>query len=559
MDCYLMKIPENMKNAVKYTVAFLSGVSLLAFAGCNPLDQAPTNKFTDDTFWSSADRAQSVVNMAYNQMYSHTKFLDDEALSDNIFEQRGGPDTRTIRTGTANASTGLFESEWKWIYQGIKTCNVFMDKVDLVPDLNEDSKADMIAQIKFIRAYLYFRAVNFYGAVPFFLSDITLDQSKTSVRTPKSDIIPQLVSEVESVIPVLPSRDELSASDNGKITKAAAMVLLARIYMYNPDLYPDWASEVADICDDLIHNQAEYGTYSLFTTADEHCSAYENLFMSAYEYNSEVILDYSAMETIKQWTTFNNLAPMAVGSALIQRAPTRELVDDYLMFNGKKIDESGSGYNESDPYSNRDPRLLYTIGCHGKKWKDVNNNGAYTEYTLDVLSNESKDKFSVGSNSTPTGFFVRKYYDMGHGPEFKQWNNIIMMRYADVLLMYAEAKHALGEFDQNVWDETIRPIRERAGFSEDVCAYPSSLGSDQMQDLIRRERRCELALEGLRYYDILRWNIGSDVLNCNVRSSSETGSVILDARVFSDRDKLWSIPQSQLELVPTLLPNNPGY
>lgn len=554
-----MKIPENMKNAVKYTVAFLSGVSLLAFAGCNPLDQAPTNKFTDDTFWSSADRAQSVVNMAYNQMYSHTKFLDDEALSDNIFEQRGGPDTRTIRTGTANASTGLFESEWKWIYQGIKTCNVFMDKVDLVPDLNEDSKADMIAQIKFIRAYLYFRAVNFYGAVPFFLSDITLDQSKTSVRTPKSDIIPQLVSEVESVIPVLPSRDELSASDNGKITKAAAMVLLARIYMYNPDLYPDWASEVADICDDLIHNQAEYGTYSLFTTADEHCSAYENLFMSAYEYNSEVILDYSAMETIKQWTTFNNLAPMAVGSALIQRAPTRELVDDYLMFNGKKIDESGSGYNESDPYSNRDPRLLYTIGCHGKMWKDVNNNGAYTEYTLDVLSNESKDKFSVGSNSTPTGFFVRKYYDMGHGPEFKQWNNIIMMRYADVLLMYAEAKHALGEFDQNVWDETIRPIRERAGFSEDVCAYPSSLGSDQMQDLIRRERRCELALEGLRYYDILRWNIGSDVLNCNVRSSSETGSVILDARVFSDRDKLWSIPQSQLELVPTLLPNNPGY
>lgn len=554
-----MKIPENMKNAVKYTVAFLSGVSLLAFAGCNPLDQAPTNKFTDDTFWSSADRAQSVVNMAYNQMYSHTKFLDDEALSDNIFEQRGGPDTRTIRTGTANASTGLFESEWKWIYQGIKTCNVFMDKVDLVPDLNEDSKADMIAQIKFIRAYLYFRAVNFYGAVPFFLSDITLDQSKTSVRTPKSDIIPQLVSEVESVIPVLPSRDELSASDNGKITKAAAMVLLARIYMYNPDLYPDWASEVADICDDLIHNQAEYGTYSLFTTADEHCSAYENLFMSAYEYNSEVILDYSAMETIKQWTTFNNLAPMAVGSALIQRAPTRELVDDYLMFNGKKIDESGSGYNESDPYSNRDPRLLYTIGCHGKIWKDVNNNGAYTEYTLDVLSNESKDKFSVGSNSTPTGFFVRKYYDMGHGPEFKQWNNIIMMRYADVLLMYAEAKHALGEFDQNVWDETIRPIRERAGFSEDVCAYPSSLGSDQMQDLIRRERRCELALEGLRYYDILRWNIGSDVLNCNVRSSSETGSVILDARVFSDRDKLWSIPQSQLELVPTLLPNNPGY
>lgn len=539
-------------------VVLLSGAALLAIASCNSLDQAPTNKFTDDTFWSSADRAQSVVNMAYNQMYSHTKFLDDEALSDNLYEQRGGPDTRAIRTGTANASTGLFESEWKWIYQGIKTCNVFMDKIDLVPGMDASEKEYMIAQIRFIRAYLYFRAVNFYGDVPFFLSDITLDESKTSVRTPKEEIIPQLVSEVEAVIPVLPSRDELAAADNGKITKAAAMVLLARIYMYNPDIYTDWAEKVADICDELIHNQAEYGTYSLFTTSDEHCSAYENLFMAAYEYNSEVILDYSAMETIKQWTTFNNLAPMTVGSALIQRAPTRELVDDYLMLNGRAIDEDGSGYNEGDPYSNRDPRLLYTVGCHGKIWKDVNNSGAYTEYTLDVTGENSKDKFSVGSNSTPTGFFVRKYYDMGHGQEFKQWNNIIMMRYADVLLMYAEAKLETGAFDETVWNETIRPIRERAGFGADACAYPS-LGQDAMRDLIRRERRCELALEGLRYYDILRWNIGSDVLNCNVRSSVETGSVVLDARVFTDRDRLWSVPQSQLELVPTLLPNNPGY
>ena len=215
-----------MKNIIRYTAAFLSGASLLALAACNSLDQAPTNKFTDDTFWSSADRAQSVVNMAYNQMYSHTKFLDDEALSDNIFEQRGGPDTRAIRTGTATASTGLFESEWKWIYQGIKTCNVFMDKVDLVPDMDADTKADMVAQIKFIRVYLYFRAVNFYGAVPFFMSDITLDQSKESVRTPKTEIIPQLVSELESIIPVLPSRDDLSASDNGKITKAAPWCFL---------------------------------------------------------------------------------------------------------------------------------------------------------------------------------------------------------------------------------------------------------------------------------------------------------------------------------------------
>lgn len=540
-----------MNNIIKYTATLFSGALLFA-TSCNPLDQMPTNKFTDDSFWSSEERAQSVVNMAYNQMFSHDKWLADEALSDNIFEQRGGPASRIIRTGQATASLGLFESEWKWIYQGIKTTNVFMDKIDLVPDMDNNAKSAMTAQIRFIRAYLYFRAVNFYGAVPFFLQDITLDQSKASVRTPKSEIIPQLISELEAVIPELPSRDELSASQNGRITKAAAMVLLARIYLYDGQM-----DEVAEICDKLIHEQGVYGTYSLFKTADDHNSAYENLFMSAYEYNSEVILDYSAMETIKQWTLFNNLAPMTVGSALIQQAPTRELVNAYLMKNGKAIDEDGSGYVEDRPYDNRDPRLLYTVGCHGKVWKDVNASGAYTEYTLSVT--DGRDAFSIGSNSTPTGFFVRKYYDMGHGPEFKQWNNIIMMRYADVLLMYAEAKQAIGEFDSSVWNETIKPIRERAGLDAAACEYPSSLSGDAMRDLIRNERRCELALEGLRYYDILRWGIADEVLDGNIVSSYETGSVVLDKRVFTDRDKLWSVPQSQLELVPSLGPNNPGY
>lgn len=471
---------------MKYTMAsFLAG-TVLILSGCNPLDQMPTNKFTDDSFWSSSDRAQSVLNMAYNQMYSHGKIFDDEALSDNLFEQRGGPDSRKIRTGTANASTGIFESEWKWLYQGIKTTNVFMDKIDIVPDMDPSEKAEMIAQIRFIRAYLYFRAVNFYGAVPFFLQDITLDESKKSVRTPKSEIIPQLVSELEAAVTDLPKRDELSAAENGKITKAAAMVLLARIYLYDGHY-----DKVAEICDKLIHNQAEYGTYSLFTTASGSCSAYENLFMSDYEYNSEVILDYSAMETIKQWDIFNNLAPMAAGSALVQRAPTRELVDDYLMANGKAIDEDGSGFNENDPYTGRDPRLLYTVGCHGKEWKE--NSGGFTINVLD-----GKDKFSVGTNSTPTGYFIRKYYDMGHGGEFKQWNNIIMMRYADVLLMYAEAKNEIGEFSETVWNETIKPIRARAGFDASVCGYNMNLDQSGLRTVIRRERRCELALEGLR-------------------------------------------------------------
>ena len=127
-----------MNKITRLTIAALCGSMMLSVSGCNSLDQMPTNKFTDDSFWSSADRAQSVLNMAYSQMYSHDKIWQDESLSDNMYELKGSPDSHTIRAGLANASLGLFESEWKWLYQGIKTTNVFMDKIDLVPDQRQD-------------------------------------------------------------------------------------------------------------------------------------------------------------------------------------------------------------------------------------------------------------------------------------------------------------------------------------------------------------------------------------------------------------------------------------
>lgn len=104
-----------------------------------------------------------VLNMAYNQMFGHDKIWQDEALSDNLYEQRGNPDTRTIRMGQATPNTGLFRSEWKWVFEGVKTCNVFMNFVDEVPGMDPERLAGMKAQIRFIRAFLYFRLANFYG------------------------------------------------------------------------------------------------------------------------------------------------------------------------------------------------------------------------------------------------------------------------------------------------------------------------------------------------------------------------------------------------------------
>ena len=137
--------------------------------------------------------------------------------------------------------------------------------------------------------------------------------------------------------------------------------------------------------------------------------------------------------------------------------------------------------------------------------------------------------------------------------------NLILMRYADVLLMYAEAKNELGQMNETIWNQTIRPIRERAGFTDaSALNFPAS----KLQEIIRRERRSELAIEGLRLFDIRRWKLIETVLNIRPRGDrfgANNTHILLDQRKFNkDRDYLFAIPQSQRDIDKNLT-QNPGY
>lgn len=495
-----------MKTTIlKYiTVTFAAGAMLLA--GCNDLDQEPTNKFTDKAFWTSPERANMVLNMAYNQMFGHDKIWQDEALSDNLYEQRGNPDTRTIRMGQATPNTGLFRSEWKWVFEGVKTCNVFMNFVDEVPGMDPERLAGMKAQIRFIRAFLYFRLANFYGDIPFFLQDISLEESSRVSRTPYPEVMSALHRELDEIVGDLPTRDELKADDNGRITKAAAMVLKARMYMYENvqrtgNSVSDNMRKAADICDKLIHEQGTYGTYSLLTQGSgDGIPAYEYLFTSAAEYNSEVILDYAAVELNKQWSTLYSMVPLTMGANLCQKAPTRALVDSYL-------NADGSVPADKTVYANRDPRLTATVVYNGYVWKDRNDKGEYvTKGTINVTSGNDK---AGTDNGSPTGFYTRKYFDTTHGKNLEMWTNIIMMRYADVLLMYAEACCMSGEGTANISGlEALNKVRQRAGLTP-----APALDMDNEEYGIKAERRFELWLDDCdRYVDLIRWGDYKDFI-----------------------------------------------
>ena len=493
-----------MKTTIlKYiTVTFAAGAMLLA--GCNDLDQEPTNKFTDKAFWTSPERANMVLNMAYNQMFGHDKIWQDEALSDNLYEQRGNPDTRTIRMGQATPNTGLFRSEWKWVFEGVKTCNVFMNFVDEVPGMDPERLAGMKAQIRFIRAFLYFRLANFYGDIPFFLQDISLEESRRVSRTPYPEVMSALHRELDEIVGDLPTRDELKADDNGRITKAAAMVLKARMYMYENvqrtgNSVSDNMRKAADICDKLIHEQGTYGTYSLLTQGSgDGIPAYEYLFTSAAEYNSEVILDYAAVELNKQWSTLYSMVPLTMGANLCQKAPTRALVDSYL-------NADGSVPADKTVYANRDPRLTATVVYNGYVWKDRNDKGEYvTKGTINVTSGNDK---AGTDNGSPTGFYTRKYFDTTHGKNLEMWTNIIMMRYADVLLMAAEAANELNDLPYA--KTQLRKVRYRAFKSDEaVDKYLEGIGSkDAMFKAIYRERMLEFSCEQIRKQDLIRWGL----------------------------------------------------
>ena len=356
---------------------------------------------------------------------------------------------------------------------------------------------------------------------------------------------------MNEIVDLLPTKQEYAASDNGRITKGAVMVLLARTYLYEND----WEN-VASICEQIM--KGTYGQYELFPS-------YEGLFLPENEYNSEVILDMGYLLNLRTWSEMYDGIPLSVGGRINAFAPTQELVDDYIMKNGKAIDEQGSGYNEDDPYVNRDPRLKATIVYHGYQWTD----GDGVTSTIYIKPGSSADAGAAnldeyagqGQNATSTGYYLRKWFDPTAPEGMAAGLNLILMRYADVLLMYAEAETELGKMNETVWNQTIRPIRERAGFTDaSALNYPTS---GNMQQIVRRERRCELAIEGLRLYDIRRWKTIETVLNGNPHgakfAANNTQYIELDKRSFNpERDYLFAIPQSQRDINKNLT-QNPGY
>ncbi|MEO7215442.1 RagB/SusD family nutrient uptake outer membrane protein [Mucilaginibacter sp.] len=538
-----------MKFLNKLCIAFMVAT---AATGCKKLDLAPTDRFSDLTFWTVDANVYNALNNNYSLIYNSGIYFYNEATSDNAYSSSG--DYSLIASGNYTASQGKFLGDWAYYYSTIKSCNIFLANIDQNKTLSADVIARLKAETRFIRAFEHFNLAKWYGDVPLIDKDITADEAKTIARSPKATVIKFVIDELEAAAAALPTKDQIPASENGRITKGAALALEARVLLYEGNRMAD----VISVCEKLMSGQA--GAYNLV-------SKYSDLFSNptVNKTNNESLLSLQYVPSIRTWGEFFDFAPRSVGGRVSGMSPTQELVDSYITLNGKGINDAGSGYVESNPYVNRDPRLTATVVYDKFNW--VNGNGTsktiYIKPGTDPDASRLDEYNPASQASSPTGYYWRKYFDPIAQTSFTSGSNLHLIRYAEVLLDYAEAKQSLGQMDATVWNNTIGLLRRRAGFTDaGALDFP---GTADVTNVIRRERRAELAMEGLRTDDIRRWKTAEAVLNGFAHGAKfgdagvDNGYIRAQKRQFDPaKNYLWPIPASEIGLDPNLT-QNPGY
>jgi starch-binding outer membrane protein, SusD/RagB family len=517
---------------------------------CEDIDQPLTREFTESAFWKTEQDALDALSSCYENMFSSDYFFGNEALSDNAYNKSTGfGGVSQIASGGYDGRTERVSQEWSYHYTDIYKCNVLLENIDRIADVDESRINRIKAEARFIRAYAHFQLATWYGDVPLVTKELTLSESRNITRTPRQEVIDFVLQELESIQPDLPV--SYPEADRGRITRAAAIAMRARVNL----LESNWQEVVAD-CEKLINTTAN-GTFGLYNN-------YKNLFTVSAEYNNEIIFDLQYGGARTQGTQ-RFFLPQTVGKLRSNLVPTQSLVDDYIMLNGKAIHEAGSGYDVDNPYVNRDFRLGHTIIHHGSQILDFDGTTQtiLTEPGSDPITNTIEDQ-----GASASGYYFQKYYDRT-AVNYNSGVNLILIRYADVLLMYAEAKNELNQMTAEVWDKTIKPIRQRAGFSDaGAVNFDASLSTDELREVIRRERRTELAFEGLRIFDIRRWEIADEVLNGPVTGikvnggqfpQDENGNIIIENRIFQEKHYRWPVPQFELDQNANLAPNNPGW
>ena len=495
---------------IKFTICILSFLTLMS---CVDLNLMPLSEGSSENWYSS----QAEIEMSMNDFYRTDFFpIDDMTWGDDVTARNT---TSAMQNGTLTAENGTIGTRWTNYYKGIARALRIINHMDRAREMGV-SEAD-ITQYEG-EAYFYMGYA--YGMIAFHWGDaildkvgMSLDEAYSASRSPKADVLAYSYECFDEAASRLPT----SYSGIQRATKGAAYAFKARVALYNGDYA--MAAEAAKACMDL-------NVYKLHDN-------YQDLFTTSW--SDEWIFFFRGDVALKKyyWAAGDiaNCISRLSGGWGGQKAPSYELICAYPCIDGKPIDESPL-YNPKDIFENRDPRMAMTIVPFASAYTKSVLDGTYDpndyvwlgyEYSPDptrVTVMRASDGAQVGNSDSKAraehasynGFLFKKYIDN----TFLENNyagaptTYPYLRYGDVLLMYAEAMNELGQCTQDVLDQTINKLRERA-YNGTGISYPqATVGTQQqMRTLVRTERFIELAWEGHRYNDLIRWRIAEKVYN----------------------------------------------
>jgi hypothetical protein len=488
-----------MKNLTK--ILFSVCITLM-FASCDkfldlkPVSQgiAVANQSSDSILYKSAGEAEAALAGAYNdflnEYFELDYFVNGDAQSDDAYAGADNPANFQIDDYNINATNSNVSRDWAYLYSTIGKANAVINNVDLVidPELTADRKLEMIAEAKFIRAFMYFQLVQLWGDVPLQLIEVkTVSSSNLEevypilfpARAPLAEVYAQIIQDLETALPNL----RANAINKGYATSGAANALLAKVYATQEP--HDW-SKVLKYCNDVIA-----GGYSLLPE-------YDQLWDNAHENSSESIfeINYEGTSSSGNWG-----ASMFMGM-------------DWKKFDIPSNDLVAAFDAEGDVIrKNSSITFLDVTG----KWNDQH--WPQTNYPF-------VNKYRIYTSPSP--------------------QNYIFIRLADILLLKAEALNENGDVAGAA--ALVNQIRNRVNL-------PNTTASDQsaMRLAIEKERRLELAFEGIRWYDLKRTGRAVAVIN----GVTNFGGVSMSYHL--DQNKLlWPVPQAEIDKNSKLV-QNPGY
>lgn len=557
---------------------YLVTVCLLVLTSCQELDLNPLSEPSSGNFYSN----ETELTIAVNDLYRYSFIENDrEEYSDN-FLYRANPNA--VTSGTMNSGDADAQRLWSNAYKIITRANTIIANLHKASgNTSAATLASFEAQAKVARAYQYSRLITHFGDVPLITTPITLAESYTYKRTDKNLVLDFIFQDLDYAALNLPSSYSQSAEQ--RFTRGTALAIKARTALYMGKYGVAKAAAKAVI---------DSNVYSLYPS-------YRDLFLKAGEQCKEniltVIRDQANGVVSDGFIVPDHISRNAGGFGA--KYPTWELIDSYECTDGLRVDQSPL-YNPQKPFLNRDPRMSQSIVPFSSIWLGYiyqpHPDSLKVRRISDNAMVTNNDNRAIATNASFSGFLWKKGIDQSWADRKLEDNDLKIIRYAEMFLIYAEADVELNTIDATtlLYLNTVR-ARAYGKAVGQTTLYPAVTTTNQaeLRSIVRRERRVEFAFEGLRYMDLIRWRIAEKALNkpgvgipdplpfnaVNRAKFPFAGAPVIDAdgipdyspyiatgaakktstRIFdASRQYLWPIPAIERTVNPNLT-QNPNY